>query len=80
MATVLVGLRGRAELADPAVLTELIERAIEGDGPEPQLTTGEIEDVTDDARTVPVALGEGEEDEEPVSPQVGGHGRLYYTV
>jgi hypothetical protein len=49
MAAVLVRFRGGAELADPAVLAELIERTVEGDGPESQLATGELEDVADDA-------------------------------
>ena len=62
------------------MLAELIERAVEGDGPESELAVGELEDVANDARAVPVALGKREEDEEPVPPHVGGHGRLYNSV
>ena len=58
MATVLVGLRSGVDLADPAVLAELIERTVERHGPESELATGELEDVADDAGAVPVALGE----------------------
>jgi hypothetical protein len=80
VAAVLVGFRRGAELANPPMLAELIERAIEGDGPESQLATGELEDVSDDAGAVAVALGERKQDVEPVAPHVGGHGRLYTSV
>jgi hypothetical protein len=58
MAAVLIAIRRGVELADPAVLAELVERPVEGDGPETQLAGGEIEDVADDAGAVPIALGE----------------------
>ena len=80
MAAILIALGRAVELADPDILAELVERSVERDGPEPQLAGGELEDVTDDPRAVPIALGERKENEEPVSSHVGGHGRLYSTV
>ena len=58
MTAILVRFRRRAELADPAVLAELVERAVEGDGPESELPAGELQDVADDTGAVPVALGQ----------------------
>ena len=62
---------GLSSALNPSLLGELVERAVERDGPELQRTVRELEYVSHDAGAVSVALGEGEEDEEPVSAHDG---------
>ena len=60
------GRRG-VERPDPTLLAKLVERSVERDRPEMEISSGELENVAHDRRAVALALGEGEQNVEPVA-------------
>lgn len=74
--------RRAVERTDQPLFVELVEGAVERDGPELELTIRKFENVAHDRRAMAIAVSEREKDVEPVTAHAGSEavGALYWTV